>query len=66
MIAASPAQCIVPLPRLLCGEVTFPQNTYGCQISFFIVVPVFTLKVSCPVAPTPPPSFRFQLIAQEI
>lgn len=42
-IIASPAQCILPLPRLLCGEVTFPKNTYGRQICFLVVVPVFTL-----------------------
>lgn len=63
-IIASPAQCVLALPRLLCGEVTFSENTYGCQICLLVFVPVFSLKVSCAVAPAPPPSFRFQLIAQ--
>lgn len=42
-IIASPAQRVLPLPRLLCGEVTFPENTYGRQIRVLVVVPVFTL-----------------------
>lgn len=66
-LGASPAQCVLPLPRLLRREAAFPKNTYRRQIGFFVVVPVVTLEVPCAVAPAPPPSsFRLHLIAQQV
>lgn len=63
-IIASPAPCIFPLPWLLCAGFTLCQDTYRCQIGFFIIIQVFPLKVPRAMAPSPPTPLGFHLIIQ--
>lgn len=55
-----------PVCALVCGGFTFPKNTNCCQIRFFIIIHIVTLAGPCDMAPSPPPSFWFQLIVQDI
>lgn len=60
-----PAERRLSLPRLLSGEVAFPQDADG-QIGFLVVVPVIAFEVSGAVSPAPAASFGFQLVAQQV